>query len=65
MPLLGSIVSPKTLLLNGVTIYGSTNSPNVIELTRVVNEFPKVWNDTGTFVDILEDQWMKIPLRDN
>ena len=60
-----SAVSPETLLLNGVTIYGSTNSPDVIELTRVVNEFLKVWNDTGTFVDIPEDQWMKIPLRDD
>ena len=64
-PLLSSTVSPKTLLLNGVTIYSSTDSPNVIELTRVVNEFPKVWNDIGTFVDIPEDQWMKIPLRDD
>ena len=56
MPLLSSIVSPKMLLLNGVTIYSSIDSPNVIELTRVVNEFLKVWNDIGTFVDILEDQ---------
>ena len=64
-PLLSSTVSPETLLPNGVTIYGSTDSPDVIELTRVVNEFPKVWNDTGTFVDIPEDQWMKIPLRDD
>ena len=55
MPLLSSIVSPKIVLLNGVTIYSSTNSPNVIELTKVVNEFPKIWNDIGTFVDILED----------
>ena len=55
MPLLSSIVSLKTLLLNGVTIYSSMNSPNVIELTKVVNKFLKVWNDIDTFVNILED----------
>ena len=54
-PLSSSTVSPETLLLNGVTIYRSTNSPDVIELTKVVNEFPKIWNDIGTFVNILED----------
>jgi hypothetical protein len=64
-PLSSSTVSSKTLLPNRVTVYSSTNSPDVIELTRVVNEFPKVWNDMGTFVDIPEDQWMKIPLRDD
>jgi hypothetical protein len=29
----------------------------------VVDEFPQVWKDTGSFVDIPEDEWMRIPLR--
>ena len=55
----------ETLLPNGVTIFGPTNSPDVIELTKVVKEYPKIWGDTGTSIDVSEDQWMKIPLRDD
>ena len=50
---------------NGVTIFSSTNSLNVQELTKTVNKFPELWKDTSTFVDILENEWMKIPLCSN
>ena len=65
-PLSSATVTPKqqeTVLSNGVTIFGSTNSLDVQELSKTVNEFPKLWKDTGTFADIPEDEWMKIPLR--
>ena len=32
----------ETLLPNRVTIFGLTNSLNVIELTKVVKEYPKI-----------------------
>lgn len=54
---------PETVLPNGVTIYGPSNSPNVAELAKAVNDFPKIWNDAGTFANIPKDEWMKIPLR--
>lgn len=54
---------PETTLPTGVTIYGTPESTPVQELTKVVNEFPEVWKDTGTFADIPQEEWMKIPLR--
>ena len=53
---------PETVLPNGVTIYGTQESEPVHKLTQVVSEFPKLWEDTGTFVNIPEDEWMRIPL---
>ena len=54
---------PETVLPNGVTIYGTQGSEAIQELTKVINDFPEVWKDTGTFVDIPQEEWMKIPLR--
>ena len=65
VPLSSSTVAPETLLPNRVTIYSPTNSPDVLELTKVVNDFPRIWNDTDSFVDIPKDEWMKILLRDD
>ena len=42
VPLLSSTAAPETLLPNGVTIYSPTNSPDVIELTKVVNDFLRI-----------------------
>ena len=41
-PLSSSTDAPETLLPNGVTIYSSIDSPNVIELTKAINDFPKI-----------------------
>ena len=54
---------PETVLPIGVTMYGAQGNEAVEKLTQVVNEFPEVWKDTGTFVDIPQEEWMKIPLR--
>ncbi|KAL3428067.1 hypothetical protein PVAG01_01576 [Phlyctema vagabunda] len=51
----------ENLLPNGVTVYGE--QPALNKLSRIVAEFPKLWEDSGAFVDIPEDEWMKIPLR--
>ena len=53
---------PETVLQNGVTIYGTPESEPVHKLAQAVSEFPKLWEDTGTFADIPEDKWMRIPL---
>ena len=61
-----TIVSkPKTVLFNKVTIYSLLSSLDVAKLAKVVNKFPTIWNDTGTFVNILLDEWIKILLRNN
>lgn len=45
---------------NRIIIYGK---PDVAtQLATVVDEFPEIWTDRGTTVDIPEDQWMPIPL---
>jgi hypothetical protein len=56
-PIVTPMVASKleTVLSNGVTIYSANNSLNVAKLTKVVNEFLKIWNDIRTFVDIQED----------
>ncbi len=46
-----------TLLPSGVTTYG-----DVPELDAVVNEFSLIWEEKG-FVDLPENEWMRIPLR--
>ena len=47
---------PETVLSNRVTIYGLLSSLDVTKLAKVVNEFPTIWNDTRTFVDIPQDE---------
>lgn len=32
-------------------------------LAQVVYEFPVLWQDTGKFVDLPPNEWMRIPLR--
>ena len=54
--------TPETRLSNGVTIYGSENPA---DFQAIVEEFPNLWTDDGSAVDIADDQWMEIPLLDN
>ena len=54
---------PETHLSNGIMIYGTSDSPQVQQLTHVVESFPDLWIDSGRFVDIPQHEWMKIPLR--
>lgn len=51
----------KHILPNGITIYGTKNTAS--EIVKVVNEFPEIWIDRGTTVDIPEEQWMPIHLK--
>ena len=46
----------ETVLFNRVTIYSLLSSLNVTKLAKVVNKFPTIWNDTGTFVNIPQDE---------
>ena len=51
----------ETVLPSGITVYGS---PDVAtQLAAVADEFPTIWNDQGTTVDIPEEQWMPINLK--
>ena len=60
-----AVFRPETVLSNRVTIYSLSSSLDVAKLAKVVNKFPTIWNDTGTFVNILLDEWIKILLRNN
>ena len=57
------IVSNETTLPNGITIYGQSDSEAVQAISAVVADFPEVFQDRGTVIDIPEDEWMTIPLR--
>ena len=52
----------ETLLPNGVTMHGPAQGPATVRLAEVVTAYPKLWEDSG-FVDIPQDQWMRIPLK--
>ena len=62
----GSIITvdPKLeyVLPNGVTIYDRDEEALTV-LGTVVSEFEDVFTDTGSTIDIPEEQWMSIPLR--
>ena len=55
---------PEFVLPNGVTIHGKPNSVEVKTLNEVVLNYPKLWEDTGGFVDIPQEDWMRIPLKE-
>ena len=49
------------VLPSGITIYG--NQEEASQIAAVAQEFPEIWTDQGTTVDIPEDEWMPIPLK--
>jgi len=53
----------ETVLSTGVTVYGDTTTMEA--LSKVVDRFPAVWKDSGKFVDLPMDNWMRIPLKPN
>ncbi|MCJ1242378.1 hypothetical protein MMC14_010386, partial [Varicellaria rhodocarpa] len=57
----------ETVLANGNTVYG--NAQTVQEIKTVTEEFPSIWIDQGSVVNVPEQEWMDIPLlpdwRDN
>lgn len=53
--------SPEVIMPNGVTIHNSSKEA-VDAFSKLVNEFPTIWHDTG-FATLPEENWMKIPLR--
>ena len=52
----------ETCLPNGVMIYGDTQETQ--SLSNLVADFLQIWEDTG-FVKVPEEEWMKIPLKDD
>ena len=63
IPLSTLLPGPETVLPNGITIYGAPESETVHKLTAVMEAFPDLWKDTGKFMDLPQDEWMRIPLR--
>ena len=55
------LLAEENKLHNGVMIYGR-NTNELQTLAELVDEFPKIWVDTG-FVKVPEEEWMKLPLR--
>ena len=51
----------ETVLPNGVTVYGDHDT--CTKLSALVAEFAEIWTDRGGFVDLPEEDWMRIPLR--
>ena len=49
------------VLPNGITIYGTHEVAAAI--ANVASEYPEIWTDQGTTVDIPENEWMPIPLK--
>lgn len=49
------------VLPNGVTVYGDDNAMNA--LAAIVAEFEDVFTDSGSTIDLPEDQWMPIPVK--
>ena len=47
---------------SGVTIYGAPAAPQILALSQVIENHPKVWQDTGNVTNIPEDWHMEIPL---
>ena len=49
------------VMANGITVYGT---PDVAtQIASVAEEFPEIWEDQGTTVDVPEEEWMPIPLK--
>ena len=61
-PSANTLLAKETRLDNGVMVYGDAQATTA--LSDLVAEFPQVWKDEG-FVNIPEDRWMKITLRDD
>ena len=49
------------VLPNGITVYGSQEEAS--QIAAVAQEFPEIWTDRGTTVDIPENEWMPIHLK--
>ena len=50
----------ETKLLNGIRIYGDRQT--VEKITRLVNEYPSIWESSG-FLQVPPERWMKIHLK--
>ena len=48
--------------LNGITVYGDQQS--AARIAAVAENFPSIWTDYGQTVDIAEEEWMPIPLKE-
>ena len=48
---------------SGLTIYGLPEAAE--QIASVATEFPEIWTDRGTTVDIPEEEWMPIPLKED
>ena len=51
----------KIVLFNDIIVYEFSNVAT--QLTTVIDEFPIIWNDQSTTVDISKEQWMSINLK--
>lgn len=61
VPIVGTVPAAGEIKLqNGVTVYGDEIARK--SLGSLVEEFPTLWIDEG-FVDIPQEEWMKLPLK--
>ena len=51
----------ETILFNGVTIHG--DKPTLHAIMQVVDDYSTLWKDSGSFINLPEEHWMKIPLK--
>ena len=53
----------KTILSNSISVYGQLSV--VTQIADVAMEYPEIWEDKGKFIDLPQDDWMRIPLKPN
>ena len=53
----------ETTISNGITIYGDIET--VTRIQAVANQYPEIWINRGTTVNVPEAKWMEIPLINN
>lgn len=51
------------MLPNGITVHGKKDSASVTALATLCHEFPDIFNDAGTTVNIPPEEWMTVPLK--
>ena len=51
----------ESILSNDITVYDS--STNAVKLAAVVNEFPQIWDNQDTIVNVFEIEWMSIDFK--
>ncbi|ESZ95933.1 hypothetical protein SBOR_3681 [Sclerotinia borealis F-4128] len=48
-----------------VRVYSKSDEEDVLAFLKVIDAYPEIFRDNGTLVDIPEEDWMTIRLKEN